>query len=102
MLRRFAGSEGSLIFAKRQADLVKSQNLLAVVTRNTEASLIFLWRPSLPHRFSTVPARSQSESQDRRASTWDMLKNGAWLAEADRVGFSVLITSDKGIGISNQ
>lgn len=29
--------------------------------------------------------------------TWDMLKNGALLAEAERVGFSVLITSDKGI-----
>ena len=29
--------------------------------------------------------------------TWDMLKNGALLAEAEGVGFSVLITSDKGI-----
>jgi hypothetical protein len=52
--------------------------------------------------FYSTRARSQSESQDRLASTWDMLKNGALLAEADRVGFSVLITSDKGIGISNQ
>jgi len=28
---------------------------------------------------------------------WDMLKNGALLTEAERVGFSVLITSDRGI-----
>ena len=28
---------------------------------------------------------------------WDMLKNGALLTEAEKFGFSVLITSDKGI-----
>lgn len=28
---------------------------------------------------------------------WDTLKNGALLAEAEKFGFSVLITSDKGI-----
>jgi hypothetical protein len=28
---------------------------------------------------------------------WDMLKNGALLKEAEGAGFSVLITSDKGI-----
>jgi len=28
---------------------------------------------------------------------WDTLKNGALLTEAEKVGFSVLVTSDKGI-----
>jgi hypothetical protein len=28
---------------------------------------------------------------------WDTLKNGALLTEAEKLGFSVLITSDKGI-----
>jgi predicted nuclease of predicted toxin-antitoxin system len=40
---------------------------------------------------------SSHEVRTALEMAWDTLKNGALLTEAEKVGFSVLITSDKGI-----
>jgi len=43
------------------------------------------------------PQLSGHEVRTALEMAWDTLKNGALLTEAEKVGFSVLVTSDKGI-----